>query len=357
MYRRMIALLSMTLLYLAFAHASATNTNDTQCYSVNTSQTHIVSSLRIMQYNVEWLFLKTYNNCPGSGCSWANLADATTHLQNVAAVIRKYNPDIVNLCEVEGCYELGQLNTLLGNVYTPYLLFGTDTSTGQNVGILTKYSPRVSLQRSSMTRYYPVAGSGCNYTGPPGSSSVSKHYYTEYKINDMTVYFIGAHLLAMPTEPSRCVSREAQAEVLQQLIVGLLGGIDPSTRHVVDNDHVGLIIAGDMNDYDGEILDANNNRPISIVLDILKGNAGEYALAYELYSAAADVDQRERYTDWWDPNGDCESTANEMSMIDHVLMTPNLVGKLKQVTMPHPYKEFCGTYNSDHFPIILDFEF
>jgi endonuclease/exonuclease/phosphatase family metal-dependent hydrolase len=310
-----------------------------------------------MQYNVEWLFLKTYNNCPGSSCSWINLADATTHLQKVASVIRSYNPDILNLCEVEGCYELEQLNGLLGNAYTPYLLFGTDTSTGQNVGVLTKYSPSVSLKRSSATRAYPVAGSRCNYTGAGGSTGVSKHYYTEYKINDMTVYFIGAHLLAMPTDPARCASREAQAEVLQQIIVELLGGIDPNTRHIVDDPHVGLIVAGDMNDFDGEIQDANDNRPISIVLDILKGFAGSYALAYELYSVAAQVVKTERYTDWWDPNGDCVSTANEMSMIDHVLMTPNLIDKVKKVTMPHPYKEYCGTFDSDHYPIIVDLEF
>ncbi len=347
----------LSLIICSFYLSRASNTNDTECYTVGQSDTHSLSSLRIMQYNAEWLFLKTYNNCPGSGCSWKNLTDATTHLQNVAAVIRTYNPDILNLCEVEGCYELGQLNALLGNQYAPYLLFGTDTSTGQNVGVLTKYSPSVSLQRTSLTHTYPVAGSGCNYTGPSGSSGVSKHYYTTYKINDMTIYFIGAHLLAMPTDPSRCASREAQAEVLQKLIVELLGGIDPNTRRVVESPNVGLIVAGDMNDYDAEIHDSNNNHPISIVLDILKGNAGEYALAYELFSVAAQVNQNERYTDWWDPNGDCEATANEMSMIDHVLMTPNLIERVKQVTFPHPYKEFCGTFDSDHYPIVVDLEF
>jgi endonuclease/exonuclease/phosphatase family metal-dependent hydrolase len=274
-------------------------------------------------------------------------------MQYVADAIRTYNPDILNLCEVEGCYELGQLNGLLGNAYTPYLLFGTDTSTGQNVGVLTKYSPSESLQRSSSTHKYPVGGSRCNYTGT-GSSGVSKHYYTTYKFNDMTLHFVGAHLLAIPTEPSRCASREAQASVLQELIVGLLGGIDPKTGQVVMNDKVGLILAGDMNDFDAEIMDSNNNEPTSIVLDILKGLAGDYAFAYELTSAAEFVSQENRYTDWWDPNGDCKSTPNEMSMIDHVLMTPNLKGKVTNVMMPHTYTEACGTYNSDHYPIVVD---
>lgn len=342
-----------SIIALLYTSVGATNTNDTQCYTVSPSSPHSVSKLRIMQYNVEWLFLKTYNGCPGSSCSWPTLAAATTHMQYVSDVIKMYDPDIINLCEVEGCYELGQLNNLLGNVYTPYLLFGTDTSTGQNVGTLTKYSPSVSLQRSSKTHTYPVAGSHCNYTGT-GSSSVSKHYYTTYQFNTMTIHFIGAHLLAIPTEPSRCASREAQATVLQELIVELLGGIDPKTGLIVANENVGLILAGDMNDYDSEILDSNNNYPTSIVLNILKGLSGDYALAYELVSSAMFVSQKDRYTDWYDPNNDCKSTPNEMSMIDHVLMTPNLKDKVVNVMMPHTYTEVCGTYNSDHYPIIVD---
>lgn len=349
----------IALLFFVATFATASNTNDTQCYTVSSgSQSYKgVSTLRIMQYNVEWLFLKTYNGCPGTSCSWPNLNDATAHLQKVANVIRTFNPDILNLCEVEGCYELEQLNALLGGAYMPYLLFGTDTSTGQNVGILTKYSPSVSLQRTSATHAYPVAGSHCNYTGSPGSSGVSKHYYTTYRFNNMTIYFVGAHLLAIPTEPSRCASREAQASVLQTLIVQLLGGIDPITRQVVANNSIGLIVAGDMNDYDAEVEDANGSQPTSIVLDILKGNAGDYALAYELNSVAAQVDRSQRYTDWWDPNGDCVATDNEMSMIDHVLMTPNLMDLVQKVTIPHPYPEYCGTYDSDHYPILVDLVF
>lgn len=347
-------MLSFSIFILLYTLVAATNTNDTQCYVVSPpSSSHQVSTIRIMQYNVEWFFLKTYNGCPGSSCSWPTLAAATTHMEYIADVVKTYNPDILNLCEVEGCYELGQLNGLLGGLYTPYLLFGTDTSTGQNVGVLTKYSPSVSLQRTSATHTYPVKGSQCNYTGS-GSSGVSKHYYTTYQFNGMTIHFIGAHLLAIPTEPSRCSSREAQASVLQQLIIDLLGGIDPKTGKVELNANVGLILAGDMNDFDAEIADSNNNQPTSMVLDILKGLKGDYAFAYELTSVAESVSQANRYTDWWDPNGDCKSTPNEMSMIDHVLITPNLKDKVASVIMPHTYTEACGTYNSDHYPIIVD---
>jgi exonuclease III len=332
------------------------NSNDTQCADVNVVPTTVPTSpttiptgtpVRIMQYNVEWFFLKTYNGCPGTSCSWANLNDATIHMQNVANVVAQYNPDILNLCEVEGCYELGQLNQLLGNKYQTYLLFGTDTSTGQNVGLMTKYTPSANLQRSSETHTYPVVGSHCNYTGT-GSSGVSKHYYTSYAVGSQTVYLIGAHLLAFPTEPSRCASREAQASVLQDLIVQLLDNGNPN---------VGIILMGDLNDFDGVTLDSNNDKPTSQVLEILKGNAGDHKGKYLMETSAELIDKTERYTDWWDPNGDCKSTPNEMSMIDHVLMTPNLFGKIKKVSMPHPYSEYCGTYNSDHFPIVIDMVF
>jgi exonuclease III len=167
-------------------------------------------------------------------------------------------------------------------------------------------------------------------------------------MDDLTVYLIGAHLLAIPTEPSRCASREAQASVLQNLIVQLLDNGNPD---------VGIILMGDLNDFDGVTLDSNNDKPTSQVIEILKGNAGDHKGKYVMQTSAELIDKSERYTDWWDPNGDCKSTPNEMSMIDHVLMTPNLFGKIKKVSMPHPYTEYCGTYNSDHFPIVIDMVF
>ena len=351
MHFSFVSLLAVLLFFVqsGVCVASVTsNVNDTQCASVPVGTTIIPvgTPVRLMQYNVEWFFLKYYNGCPGTSCSWATLAEATTHMQYIADAISEYDPDILNLCEVEGCYELGQLNGLLGNAYQTYLLFGTDTSTGQNVGLMTKWTPTANLQRSSATHTYPVVGSNCDYSGT-GSSGVSKHYYTSFQMGDLTVYLIGAHLLAIPTEPSRCASREAQASVLQELIVSLLNTGSSEGE-------VGIILMGDLNDYDGVVLDSNQDMPTSNVLNILKGAAGDYAGAYTLETAAQKVTQSERYTDWWDPNDDCKSSANEMSMIDHVLMTPNLLDKVVDVFMPHPYSEYCGTYNSDHYPIVVD---
>lgn len=325
-------LLALAWLYLA----TANNTNDTQCFNVVSSGKPLVSGfpVRIMQYNAEWLFLKTYNGCPGTSCSWPTEDAAAKHMTYVANTINTLKPDIINLCEVEGCYELCVLAQQLNDSYTPYLLFGTDTATGQNVGLLTKYAPASDLWRTSATAAYPVPGSKCGYTGT-GTTGVSKHYVTSYYVGNRTLFLLGAHLLAIPTEPSRCAQREAQATVLAQLITNILA--DPTHD---------LIVLGDMNDYDDAVPDSNNNAPTSNVLSILK-------TAGNLTSAASLLPQSQRYTDWYDPNGDCKAQTNEYSMIDHVLVSPGLVNKITEVSIPHIYDEYCGTYNSDHYPVMI----
>ena len=213
--------------------------------------------LRIVQYNVEWLFIDYYgsSNCPGTGCTWINQTEAETHMDYVSKVVKELNPDIINFCEIEGCDELNILKDKLDGSYNPYLKKGTDTSTGQNVGMLTRIDPLVSLYRSEVKYSYPLSGSKCGYTGS-GSSGVSKHYITEFKFNGYNVAFIAAHLLAIPTDPMRCAEREAQASVLQNVIFGYI------------NKDYEVIMLGDFNDYDAEILDLNNNKPTSRVLDI-----------------------------------------------------------------------------------------
>lgn len=302
-------------------------------------------SLRLMQYNVEWLFIDYYSNanCPGDGCSWKNQSEATTHMTYVSKAINNLNPDIINLCEVEGCDELNLLNSLLNGNYTPYLKKGTDTATGQNVGMLTKLDPITSLYRTEMKYNYPIPGSKCGYNGSTSSTSVSKHYITEFKLNNINVAFISAHLIAMPTDSNRCSQREAQASILQTVIY------DYITRNYE------VIMIGDFNDYDAEVLDINNNTPTSIVLDILKGSSGEYANKYILYNAAEYLNKTDRYTNWWDSDSNCNTSYKEdYSMIDHILVTKSIQKYIQKVFVYHGYDEYCGKYNSDHYPVIVD---
>ena len=62
----------------------------------------------------------------------------------------------------------------------------------------------------------------------------------------------------------------------------------------------------------------------------------------------------QRYTSWWDKNGNCISTADEFTMIDHILVTDGIKSKIVDSFVYHEYAEYCGTYNSDHYPIVID---
>ena len=324
---------------------------DTECPTVTTSGDRRTNknSLRIIQYNVEWLFVDYNSNakCPGTGCPWTTTDNAKTHLSYVANVIKGLNPDIINFCEIEGCDELNMLKTELNdNSYNPYLKQGTDTSTGQNVGILTRIDPLVSLYRTEERISYPVQGSKCGYTGSSSTSGVSKHYITEFNLNGLKTALIGAHLLAYPTDSTRCAEREAQAQVLQNVIYSYISkGYE-------------VIFLGDLNDFDAEVPDINSDKPISYVLDTLKGLFGTKKGTYTLTNAASKIAQSERYSYWYDSDNNCDtSSQKDYSMIDHVLMSSKIFNKISKVSIYHGYKEYCDKLNSDHYPVVVDLTF
>jgi hypothetical protein len=62
----------------------------------------------------------------------------------------------------------------LSSGYKSYLRKGTDTYTGQNVGLLTRVDPVEDLWRSSNTAPYPISGSQCGYSGSAGTYGCSK---------------------------------------------------------------------------------------------------------------------------------------------------------------------------------------
>lgn len=326
---------------------------DTECPTVSSAEDRRSNKkqFRLVQYNVEWLFVDYYSsaNCPGDGCTWKTEADAKTHLSYVSNVLNELEPDLVNFCEVEGCDELNMVinfSTSNSGAYKSYLKKGTDTSTGQNVGMITKIDPLVSLYRTETKVTYPIAGSNCGYTGSPSTSGVSKHYITEYNFNNLKTAFIAAHLIAIPTDATRCAQREAQAQVLQYVV-----------KDYVSKGYE-IILLGDMNDYDAEVLDVNSDNPKSKVLDILKGLDGEYKGKYTLTNVASRVAQNERFSDWWDSDNNCAtSSQKDYSMIDHILTTSKINSKIVNAFIYHGYKEYCGKWNSDHYPVVVDFAF
>lgn len=303
------------------------------------------NALRLMQYNVEWLFIDYYKSadCPGDGCTWHNETVAYEHLYQLATIIDEINPDVINICEVEGIDELDLLQESLiySDNYKSYLLKGTDTSTGQNVGLMSKIAPNSDLIRTENRESYPVSFSTCGYTGESGTEGVSKHFITTFNWNGIELAYISLHFLAFPDRVDRCVKREGQAMVIQDLIVDYV------------KQGYEIVVIGDMNDYDNDISDKNDDRPISQVLNILKGDYSNGV--YELFNLNALVDQNERYSNWWDKNDNCDSTDDELVLIDHILVSKELHNKVKNVSIYHGYHEECGTLNSDHYPIVIDF--
>ena len=333
-------------LFLTYSISPLINA-DTECPIVSSigDRRKNKNTLRLVQYNAEWLFIDYYNgaNCPGNGCSWHTLSDAETHFSYVTNVVKALQPDIINFCEIEGCDELNMLKDQLDSSYNHYLKKGTDTSTGQNVGMLTKLDPIINLYRSEEKISYPISGTKCGSTTASGTSGVSKHYITEFKIASMNVAMIGAHLLAIPTDPSRCVQREAQAQVLQNIV----------SSYIQKNYEI--ILLGDMNDYDAEVLDLNSYKPTSRVLDIMKGLDGQKKGTYTLTNIATKMAQSERYSDWWDSDNNCNtSSQKDLSMIDHILVTSNISKKVINAFIYHDYKEYCGKWDSDHWPVVID---
>lgn len=325
-------------------------TSDTECPSVYSLEDNRENknTLRLVQYNAEWLFIDYYANmdCPGNGCSWHNVSDAKNHMSKVADTIKILNPDIINICEVEGCDELNMLKDMLNETnYKSYLKKGTDTGTGQNVGMLTKIDPIISLYRSEEKVYYPISGTKCGTTSASGNTGVSKHYITEFNVGNMKVAMIGVHLLAIPTDPSRCVQREGQAQVIQNIV-----------SSYVQKDYE-IILIGDMNDYDGSLdaSDLNSDIPTSRVLDILKGLDGDKKETYMLKNIASKLTKTERYSDWWDSDNNCNtSSQKDLSMIDHILVSETISKKITSAFIYHGYNIYCGKMESDHWPVVID---
>ena len=311
-------------------------------------------SIRFMQYNVEWLFTEYYqpSDCPGQGCPWNNVTAAHTHIQSVAKVVNYVNPDILSLCEIQGCDELDELISYLSykEQYRRYVVQGEDSATGQNVGLITKVDPSTGeLRRTDLRISYPLPESKCGYEGKGGTTAVSKHYITEFSFGNMNVALVGAHFLAMPTDPERCAKREAQAAIIREIVVEYR------------KKEYEIIIMGDFNDYDSEILDINNHFPTSRVLNIVKYGArsekkeeSRSTLSEYLVSCEEMVQKSERYSLWWDENGDGKVESSEFAMIDYVLLSPALYSMVEKVEVYHGYDEGLNIYDSDHYPIIVD---
>lgn len=296
--------------------------------------------LVIMSFNAEFLWdgVDPEEGNPQVQFDWkGDQTEAEDHMRKVAEVIIRANPDIINMVEVENLQALTTFNDkfLAGRGYKPYLINGTDTFTGQDVGLLTRIDPDSPLERDDRP-------------GRSGSvtKSVSKNYFAKLTVNGTKIALIGLHFLAIPSSQSRRLEREAQADAMKNLAVELAGqGFQ-------------LVMLGDFNDYDGHFnsttqeddRDHINSTPISNVLKIARG-LNPTTDTDDLINACRFVPKPIRFTSFFDSNNnEVIDGANEFTSIDHVLLSKGLAAKVSTVDMPHDHDP---RFVSDHFPVVV----
>lgn len=368
--------------YFFFESESTCHVNDERGSDRRTDKT----VLQVLEFNVEWLFLNrsgTNIKCPGD-CSWRTGKSAWLHLQRIAEFLDRINADLIHFNEVESEFVLQQLIHAMpvhGKHYRAYLIPGTDTTTGQNVGMITKVDPvGPSLQRFSHPAVsYPVAESTCpaskgarpgekeamSASGKPGGKAISasKHYFTRFKIplaprptaegqsqrerasesGHLEFLLCGIHLLAFPSMVNRCQKREAQAKFIQL-------GIQHELRTVLQRP-IEVMILGDCNDMDPLVVSAAKDKPLSNVLSILRNTS-------QLANVASFVHDKSRiYSSWYDKNHNCKDDGGfEHSLIDHILVSQGLWSRLKTVEFLHDYPVSCQDRISDHWPLRAVFD-
>lgn len=335
------------------------------------------NKLRVVTFNAEYLFYDTSVGCDKrwQGCPWRTAEEARNHLEMVARQLSLLDADIINLVEVRSCFELQEVANILSSGYIPYLVDGCDTATGQNVGILTRIDPIKDLWRTENRESYPSQSlprvpsreppfhtngtTQCMYTGAPGTQGVSKHYVAEFHIrNDLILAVIGVHFLAGQS-PERCAMKEAQAVVIRSLVVDMLA----AGRQV--------IVLGDFNDVDYQVflpaqLEMEGSR--SATLDILR-----HSIPWSDTAKAGCIDvpfvnfgqgTARSASAWYDANSNCIIDTDELVWLDHILVSDSIVRAVKSSSVSADFGAFVkpqcrgeGDYVSDHFPVVVDFDF
>ena len=236
-------------------------------------------------------------------------------------------------------------------------------------GMLTKVDPTGVLRRSSARGTWPRNESSCAGTWNDDDQGVSKHWYVNFAEIDNFPPFglVALHFLAQPTNGARCGPREAQAEVIIDIIQNNTGIFSLHLlRQKVNFWHLCIflieynsgyetIVLGDFNDYDGDVLDRDENVPITHVLEWIKATSSKSDRSdavYNLTNTAIYMNQDDRYTHYSSSNydGDCIFTPSQTQQLDFILTSPQLTDMVHNVTT---YSNFCGLYNPDHLPLVI----
>ena len=284
--------------------------------------------VRIATFNGEFLFDGEGNEGDATFAWKGDPAKSRVHRDAVAAVIRDLDADLVLVPESEHLRVLEMMieESLADMGYRAYLVDGQDTFTGQDVGLLSRL-PVEDVGRTNERETVGVSGQ---------VYGVSKNMWARLTIGETPVTLIGLHFLARPLDPDREPRREAQAEVIRKLV---------EREQAAGREVIAL---GDFNDFDESILDRAGSRPISDVMAIIK-RAGP-SPDDDLVNVLGEVPQEERFTALYDRNGNDLIEPGELSAIDHILLSPALYARVREVRFVHAHDP---RRVSDHFPVVV----
>jgi len=210
------------------------------------------------------------------------------------------------------------------------------------VGFISRIDPFSTLTRNELRATIYTDESSCgNLPNPSYESGVSKHFISRFNVAGLgRISIIGLHFLAFPTTADRCIRREAQASVIRSIAqIERNAGYEP-------------VILGDFNDYDSDILDASNSVPTSRVFEFLK-YSGSSKIMYNVVEKVTVRSQR--YSSWWDKDNNCILAPGELTLIDHMLVSPSLWSRISGVTIYNQVIQECESLHSDHYPIKATF--
>lgn len=306
--------------------------------------------VRIMTFNAEWL---VYTEDETTKDPWGPEYTLNEHFERIAGVIESLEPDIVNLVEVTSADAVDYLLAILHDKglsgYSAFHIESNDSSTGQDIAVITRHTPDV-IDGAQIRKFYSTgAGSEwrANYTWET-SSGLTKHKHTSVSKNAVYCFtidghklgFLGLHLKALPSSASSNGQRTGQSVVAQKII----------REEIVAHGYLPVVL-GDLNDYDSDVPDRSSSVSMTDVLANLKDYDASIS-GDELVNAASMIDRQfDRYTAHWDKNSDGRPDENEpMTMIDHILLHEDLVPFIERVFIDHGH----GSQTTDHWPVIVD---
>jgi endonuclease/exonuclease/phosphatase family metal-dependent hydrolase len=307
------------------------------------------------------------------------------------------------------------------------MVAGHDTFTGQNMGLLTRLDPlSLQRSNDRLLHPLPGSTCGYSGPAAL-QGVAKNYIATFQAAPELTVALIGAHLLAHPAAHERCSQREAQAAVLRAsaaaataaghhvIVLGDMNDYDASAPDSAGNVPASRALSILRLGLDATVAveaaaaarssstaalasaavswlkrwsapavttataaaaavtataaavataavttdAADTVTATAVVADAAAAAAAQLVL----YNACALVPQQQRFSDWYDRNGDCLiDAATELSLLDHMLVSSALLQSVTAVSIPHSYGPFTApacvgsvAYVSDHWPVIVDF--